>query len=162
LAGGVALEVHLGEAWRPHGDIDIALRSGTPTLSALARDDHQSPVWRAEFIEWIQETARGLLVPFAFASMPEGPTIEIRAVAAPRLGWSWSRRPDISVLWRNAVLRTAAGLPYLAPELVMLMKSVRRIRRDDVDAQYVLPKLNEARRLRLRSWLPLDHPWLNL
>ena len=73
--------------------------------------------------------------------------------------WIYRRDPRIWLPWSQAVLRTASGVPYLAPELQLLFKAKNPRPRDDVDAQVVIPMLDEAQRDRLRSMLPSSHRW---
>jgi len=62
----------------------------------------------------------------------------------------------------EAVLRTADGVPYLAPELQLLFKSEAPREKDDVDTREVIPELDPTRRARLADLLPGDHPWERL
>ena len=63
---------------------------------------------------------------------------------------------------RRAVLRTADGVPYLAPELQLLYKSSNARAKDDVDAAEVIPSLDAGRQELLSRLLGPDHPWQRL
>ncbi|GGJ71444.1 hypothetical protein GCM10010121_097590 [Streptomyces brasiliensis] len=59
--------------------------------------------------------------------------------------------------------RTADGIPYLVPELVLLFKAKATRPKDQADFEGVLPLLDPPRRNHLRGWLELihpGHPWL--
>ena len=74
-------------------------------------------------------------------------------------GWMYRRDPRIRFPWAEAVLRTANGIPYLAPDLQLLFKAKNPRAKDDLDAQVVIPELDQMRRDRLRWMLPSSHPW---
>ena len=73
--------------------------------------------------------------------------------------WIFRRNVELRVCWREAVLRTEQGVPYLAPELQLLFKSKDVRAKDEFDAHQVIPNLERTRRNRLAEWLPPDHPW---
>jgi hypothetical protein len=73
--------------------------------------------------------------------------------------WIYRRDPSIQVPWSVAVLRTAEGIPYLAPELQLLYKSKDLRSKDDVDAAEVIPSLDARQRGMLSRLLESDHPW---
>ncbi len=73
--------------------------------------------------------------------------------------WIYRRDPRIRFPWPEAVLRTANGIPYLAPDLQLLFKAKNPRARDNVDAQVVIPELDKTRSDRLRWMLPSRHPW---
>lgn len=76
--------------------------------------------------------------------------------------WIFRRDPRVRCAWRYAILKTASGVPYLAPELQMLYKGQRPRPKDHLDAQQVLPVLDESRREFLRRYLPVEHEWQQL
>lgn len=76
--------------------------------------------------------------------------------------WIYRRDPGIRLPWELAVLRTPAGVPYLAPEVQLLFKAKGRRPKDHVDAREVIPSLGTARLDRLAAWLDPDHPWQEL
>lgn len=73
--------------------------------------------------------------------------------------WIFRRNPTVRAPWDVAVLRTAGGVPYLAPELQLLFKSKHVRAKDDVDARIAIPELTPQRRSWLRQLLPDGHPW---
>lgn len=56
-------------------------------------------------------------------------------------------------------MRTAEGIPYLAPELQLLYKSTGLRSKDDVDAAEVIPSLDARQRDLLSRLLESAHPW---
>jgi hypothetical protein len=73
--------------------------------------------------------------------------------------WVYRRDPEITRSWEEAVLRSQAGVPYLAPELQLLFKSTTVRPKDQADAEEVIPRLDPPRRTALRRLLPTDHAW---
>jgi len=65
----------------------------------------------------------------------------------------------VRVPWGEAVLTSGSGVPYLAPHLQLLFKSVRPRPKDTADAEQVIPLLEEAHRSWLANQLEADHPW---
>jgi len=68
----------------------------------------------------------------------------------------------------RAVLQTASGIPFLAPEVVLLFKSKNTSNRersqDQIDFENVCPHLEPERRAWLRwALLATDqgHPWID-
>ena len=76
--------------------------------------------------------------------------------------WIYRRDPSVRRSWDLAVLRTADGVPYLAPELQLLFKSGGLRPKDDVDAEEVIPALDADQRRFLACHLGADHPWQRL
>jgi hypothetical protein len=66
-------------------------------------------------------------------------------------------------IWTGEVVeRTADGVPYLAPEVVLLFKARNARNKDEADLYTVLPELDDARLRWLDGALALvdpDHPW---
>ena len=59
----------------------------------------------------------------------------------------------------------AEGIPYLAPEYVLLFKAKLDRDKDRADLDGVLPRLDDGRRRRLHALLARvhpGHPWLDL
>lgn len=139
VAGGHALRLHLGRAWRHHEDLDLGLRRDDLPLLV----DHLCRC--------------GLNGLSADRSGPR--PLEVTVSEGDEECWIYRHDRDIRVRWRDAVLITAAGTPYLAPELQLLVKSRALRRKDDVDGRVVIPELDAARRTWLGRALPAAHPW---
>lgn len=163
IAGGHALELHLGQSWRSHADTDVGIARGE--ASAL----------RGAFDGWdIQVAAAGVLSPWdgrALDPQRSENNLWCRPTPASRwrldvlVGegtdseWIYRRDPAVRRPWPEAVLTSADGTPYLAPELQLLFKSKTPRPKDDVDAEFVLPRLEPARVTWLAAQLADAHPW---
>ena len=163
VAGGHALELHLGRSWRAHDDIDVG----------ISRRDAAG--LRAHLDGWdVQVAAAGTLRAWAGEPLdearhennlwcrrdPTGPW-ELDVIVGEGDGdrWRYRRDPRVQLPWPDAVLTTDAGVRYLAPDVQLLFKSKGLRTKDDVDARQVIPQLEPGRRRRLAGWLPADHPW---
>lgn len=163
VSGGNALDLHLGRTWRDHDDTDVGVvRSDLRALHTLLShwDLHvaavgQLTLWRGEPLEvarhqnnvWCRLT-------------PVGPWIlDVTVGEGPDENWIYRRDPSVQVPWGVAVLRTADGIPYLAPELQLLYKSKGLRPKDEVDAAEVIPCLDARQRGRLSRLLESNHPW---
>jgi predicted dithiol-disulfide oxidoreductase (DUF899 family) len=167
LGGGRALELHLGRSWRGHDDTDVGV---------LRRQ--LDAVWAA-LSGWgwqVAVAAAGQLRPWGGEPLDpdrhennlwcrrEGGNWQLDLTIGEGDETTWVFRRDPRIRWpmEEAVLRTADGVPYLAPELQLLFKSEAPRQKDDVDAREVIPELDPTRRARLADLLPGDHPWEQL
>jgi hypothetical protein len=163
VAGGWALDLWLGEQTRPHGDLEIAV----PAIFF--------PELRARL------EGRGL----ALFEPEEGQVTALAPGQAPGLGrhqvWAadttanaWRmdvfREPGDAETWiyrRTCELtaprpwasgRTTAGIPYLAPAIVLLFKAKWRRDKDEADFAIVAPRLSPGARDWLAAALGVIHP----
>jgi hypothetical protein len=83
----------------------------------------------------------------------------------PHDGDTWICRRDetIRLPYRDIIHRTRDGIPYLAPELVLLFKAKHARRKDQADFDATVPHMTPAQREAL-AWLLArvhqGHPWL--
>jgi hypothetical protein len=166
VAGGHALELHLERRWRTHGDTDI---------SVLRNDLHAA---YSLLPEWdIHIAAGGRLTPWHGEPLrverhennlwcrrnPAGRWIlDIVISEGSDEAWIYRRDPSVQRSWDLAVLHSANGVPYLAPELQLLYKSKGRRPKDEADAIEVIPRLEDEQRAFLVRSLEPAHPWQRL
>ena len=164
VAGGVALELHVGASWREHEDADVG----------VLRDD--AAAIRSWLSEWeMAVAAGGRLTPWDGGPLEESRShnnvwirrdssfvLDLTIGSGNDESWIYRRDPSIRRPWHEAVLRTARGIPYLAPDLQLLFKSKNRRPKDDEDARVVIPSLDERARRFLTMTLPADHLWQEL
>jgi hypothetical protein len=166
ISGGRALELHVGRSWREHSDTDV----GVPRREAAGL--------RALLDGWdIHVAAGGRLDPWNGQELrPElnqnnlwcrrcrnSPwCLDVTLAEGDGEAWVYRRGPRVRIQWGQAVLITAEGVPYLAPELQLLFKSKNIRQKDDVDARQVIPELEAERSDRLARLLPEEHSWQRL
>ncbi len=164
VAGGWAIDLYLGRQTRPHSDLEIAIpraeldrlrpafadlslfAAGTGRVAPLGGDEdprhHQVWVLDPVVNAWRLDT---FLEP------------------GDRNIWVSHRDARIRRAYREAVARTAEGIPYLRPEIVLFTKAKHRRDKDEVDLAVTLPSLDHEARRWLAEALALahpGHPWL--
>ncbi len=163
ISGGLALELHLGHSWRSHEDSDVGvLRRDLDSVHQLLSswDLHVAAAgrltpWRGEPLDstrhqnniWCRRARDGPWV------------LDVTVGEGSDDNWIYRRDPSVKIPWNLAVLHTADGIPYLAPELQLLFKSKKPRPKDDIDATTVIPELDARRRNELSRLLKPDHPW---
>ncbi|HVV35767.1 MAG TPA: 2-amino-4-hydroxy-6-hydroxymethyldihydropteridine diphosphokinase, partial [Acidimicrobiales bacterium] len=152
VAGGWAIELFVGRRVRDHRDLEIAVARADadrvheqfagwdlffPSPVAMTRwragdplpaDQHQ--VWAQRDGVWTHEVF--------FEDIRDG-----------RL--HYRRDAAVTLPVEQAILRSAEGIPYIAPELQLLYKAKAMRRRDELDFAAAEPLLSDAQ----RAWLSL-------
>ena len=164
IAGGWAVELHLGRRTRPHADIDIGVwRDDVPTLTSEASG-------------WEFHVAKeGVLTPHSpGAALPRGTHVlwvrrsggpwSLELLAETREGGTWTYRRDSRVRRPAATLtRIAGGFRVIAPEVQLLYKSKDVRPKDQADFDLVAPTLDAQARRWLADALAVampGHPWI--
>jgi hypothetical protein len=145
VSGGHALELHLGQTWRDHDDLDVGIR----------RQDVD------EAIAWIDgwDCRVGLNNVWGRRT-PGGPwELDLTVGEGSDELWVYRRDPSVTRPWETAVLFDRQGIPYLAPDIQLLFKSKAPRSKDDHDAARVIPELGRSELEFLSATLPRSHPW---
>jgi Aminoglycoside-2''-adenylyltransferase len=166
VAAGWAIDLFLGGQRREHEDLEIAVpgdRFGEVAealaefeLFVPAREDDRDLVWpfaeagervRTHHQTWVREPATGLWRLDVFREPSAGDT------------WVCRRDESIRMPYAELIERTADGIPYARPEVVLLFKAKHSHEaKNESDLAATLPALAPARRERLARWLELVHP----
>ena len=171
ISSGWALDLYLGRVTRVHHDVDVVVSYGDQVVLQHHLSDRG---WK-------------LLAPFEGRLEPWPPEMILELprhqVHAHRAGafidcllsdvtnglWHYRRDPAVIRQLDRAVLRSTVGIPFLAPELVLLFKSKntsfnQRVRsQDQLDFNAVQSHLEAERRAWLRwalSAIEPEHPWI--
>jgi len=159
VAGGWAIDLFLGEVTRPHGDIEIAVPAGRFAEIAGCFPD-------CDFCVPVD----GALVPATAETLAEGfQTWAVERAAGrwrfdvfrePHDGDTWVCRRDERIRrpYAEVVRHDPAGLPYLAPEIVLLFKAKHGGEKDQADFARAHPRLDPDQRRWLADALDLAHP----
>ena len=164
VAGGWALDLFRGETTRPHGDLEIAVpAAGFPVIRAALSDlefdvvgdgrrwPADSPAFDFHFQTWGRDPRSGIY--------------HLDVFREPHDGGTWICRRDESIRrpYETVIMRSADGVPYLAPEIVLLFKAKHCLPKDLRDFAGALPVISPAS----REWLAAalrqvhpDHTWL--
>nr|WP_206324351.1 hypothetical protein [Streptomyces sp. HNM0574] len=165
VAAGWALDLFRGTRTRAHGDIEIAVpaasfpevRQRFPgyVFDAVGGGriwaDVTPEVPAAVHQTWLRDPATGNYLLDVFREPHEGDT------------WICRRDESIRLPYRDIVHRTRDGIPYLAPELVLLFKAKHTRRKDQTDFETTVPRLTPAQRGTLAALLARvhpGHPWI--
>ncbi len=164
VAAGWALDLFLAAQTREHDDLEIGVPSQrfAEVREALAGfefvvigDGNAWPMTESTLSThhqtWVRER--------------DGGPWRVDVMREPWDGDAWicRRDPRIRLQAADLISRTADGIPYLQPEVVLLFKAKAVRPKDELDFAAVLPHLESSRRLWLRDALTLVHPehaWL--
>ena len=164
VAAGWAIDLFVGRQTREHGDLELAVprsawgevRARLEGLSFQVADD--GLLWPLDqvhldrsFQTWGFDD-QGIARVDVFRERHDGPT------------WICRRDDRIRRPYSDVIELSGTGIPYLAPEIVLLFKAKHDRDKDRHDLRTALPGMDDARRSWLRSALELvhpGHPWLS-
>lgn len=160
VTAGWALELFAGESWRQHEDIEVA-------VAATSFGEVHAALRGLEL--WVP-IGGGLLRPFDL-DRPErsgqtwvlDPAVDgwrLDVFREPSEGGTWICKRDTAIRmpYSELVERTAEGIPFVRPEVVLLFKAKQTRAKDEEDFEAVLPRLERGRRDWLRTTLERVHP----
>ncbi|MCR6498799.1 amino acid transporter [Shinella sp. CPCC 101442] len=167
VVGGWALDLWHGVETRPHEDLEFTIlrddfgvfRAALPEMRFHAVGDgqvellgeHEAPAAGIAQV-WCEDiAARCWRVDMM---LEEGGNPET---------WVYKRDPSVRRPRGEMVHVTAAGIPYLAPEAILLFKAKYRRDKDELDFENALPKLDGAQRRWLQARIAEaypEHGWL--
>lgn len=165
VAAGWALDLFRGNQTREHGDIEIAIpatrfpeiRDRFPEYAFDAVGDGR--IWENATPEALEGTHQTWL------RDPATRSYLLDVFREPHDGATWVCRRDetIRLPYRDIIHHTSDGIPYLAPELVLLFKAKHTRPKDQADFENTLPRMSPAQRQILAGLLARAHPghrWL--
>jgi hypothetical protein len=164
LSGGQGLDIFAGHPTRAHGDIDVSiLRIDAPRLPSVLPGWDLRLAHHGTLSAWDpgDPTAPGNSI--WVRRHPGQPwALQVMLEAGTRQEWWCRRHPELTVPMERAVRRTDQGVPYMAPELQLLMKAHGTRPKDDADFLAIAPLLDpvaaEWLNQALRRYYP-SHPW---
>ncbi|MFH9476666.1 nucleotidyltransferase domain-containing protein [Streptomyces anulatus] len=165
VAAGWALDLFRGRQTRDHGDIEVAIpEAGFPEVrdrfpgyvfdaagSGRIWEDAPPETLAAVHQTWLRDPATGNYLLDVFREPHDGDT------------WICRRDETIRLPYSEIVHHTQEGIPYLAPELVLLFKAKHARPKDRRDFDATVPLLTGAQRATLEELLARVHPghaWL--
>jgi len=164
VAAGWALDLFRGGPAREHEDLEVAVPAGRFASIRAALADFEfhvvgsgrwwpldSPAYEVLHQTWVYEPAAGCYRLDVFREPHDGDT------------WICRRDADIRRPYAEIIEHTSEGIPYLAPEIVLLFKAKHGRPKDEADFAGALPLLSPARRAWLADNLAIVHPghrWL--
>ncbi|WP_306419811.1 nucleotidyltransferase domain-containing protein [Bacillus sp. J14TS2] len=169
IAGGWAIDLHLGEQTREHSDIDVIItrKEQLTAYQYLNRDwilyraeDGKLSLWEdREYLNstndvWVSKSDES---PWAF---------QLMIIDTEENFWIYKRDKSIRRSMTEIILKTAEGIPYLRPEIQLLHKAGgSKVREKDYnDFKTILPSLLQQEKAWLKSSLkrqfPEGHDWV--
>ncbi|MED4732003.1 hypothetical protein P9597_28510 [Aneurinibacillus migulanus] len=169
IAGGEALDLHLGKKSREHSDLDVVIyreqqQDVYQSLSSewmlyKAENGKLNPWEDGEFLEsindvWVSKNANS---PWSF---------QIMFIDSVNDNWVYRREKSIKQPKSSIYIRTSEGIPYLKPEIQLLYKAgSSKVREKDFkDFQTMLPLLSPEEKkwlkLSLKKQFPEGHNWI--
>jgi len=165
VAAGWALDLFRGGPTRPHGDIEIAIPAASfPAVrerfpgyvfdavsSGRIWSGAGPEVLAATHQTWLRDPATGHYLLDVFREPHDGAT------------WICRHDETIRLPYREVIRIDPDGVPYLAPELVLLFKARHARPKDQADFEATLPHLSPVQRAALAGWLARLYPghrWL--
>lgn len=163
IAGGWAIDLFLGRRSRDHTDMDIAIARSSQREMASALDGWDIHVaadgalTRWTVGDWLEGGSR-----HQFWARPDPTarwTLELLLEEGDREHWRYRRHPGVTLPWTRFGMRTAAGIPFTAPEVALLYKSRDpAFWKNSADFEAALPMLTGEQRQWLATALDLAHP----
>lgn len=173
IAGGWALDLHLGRVTRPHKDVDIMVfRQDQLSLQRhlagwhlyIAHDGALYPWREGEYLQlpfntiWAYQPSS---TPPHTPDMPDDLEFLLDDVQGDE--WRFRRNPAVRRPLAEIVMLTAEGIPFLSPEIVLLYKAKHCRAEDEADFDSVLnwfgPEQKGWLAAALRVTIP-GHAWL--
>jgi hypothetical protein len=163
VAGGWALELFIGTTVRSHEDLEVAIPSSRwpefrPRLSKLE-------FFVAGSGELFALDDAALDLHHQTWGRDAGGRFRIDVFREPHDGDTWICRRDSTIRRRYSELirRTGDGIPYMAPEVVLLFKAKNNLPKDRHDLEVAMPKMDDQSVAWLLDSLAVvhpDHDWL--
>ncbi len=101
----------------------------------------------------------------AYRAGESEPAFQVMLAESRGSDWIFRRNPDVSMPLSRMGFHPLWGLPYLAPEIVLLFKAKHLEARDRVDFDHAIPALSADARRWLRDAIEKTHPgheWLKV
>jgi hypothetical protein len=175
FSGGWAIDLHLGRVTRDHHDIDVlvmrpdhlGLHKALKEFSLKKIIPHpEGLINRGTLIEW--PAGERLELPVhqvnAYRAGEAEPAFQVMLAESNDDEWIFRRNPEIRMPIARMGFYPLWGLPYLAPEIVLLFKAKHLEARDRIDFNNALPALSVNARRWLSDAIERTHPgheWLN-
>jgi hypothetical protein len=175
FSGGWAIDLHLGRITRDHHDVDtrvmrrdhLLLHKALNQFSLKKIIPHpEGLINRGTLAEWPADERLELPVHQINADRAgeSEPAFQVMLAESSDGEWIFRRNPEVRMPTARMGFHPLWGLPYLAPEIVLLFKAKHLEERDRIDFGNAMPALSADARRWLRDAIEKTHPgheWLN-
>jgi hypothetical protein len=166
IAGGWAVDLFVGAPTREHDDVDVAvLRPDQLTVQAHLGGWDLRVAHQGRLTRWAPGRRLAAHEHGIWARPDPASPWRLELLVDDVVGdqWVYRRNPAVRLPLARLGRTTAAGLPYLRPEVVLLHKSRRPRAADEHDARVAIPRLSGPGRAWLAAAIAADapdHHWL--
>jgi hypothetical protein len=169
IAGGWALDLHLGKKTREHSDIDVVIYREEQRIlyQSLKKDWMLYKAQNGKLKPWEDGEFLTSINDVWLSKNTDSPwSFQIMLVDSENNEWIYRREKSIKRAKNKIFLRTNEGIPYIKPEVQLLYKAgSSKIREKDYkDFQNILPLLVSKEKEWLKSSLnkqfPDGHDWI--
>jgi hypothetical protein len=175
ISGGWAIDLHVGRVTREHHDIDVvtmrkdqaAVRGAMPELIVRQIIPHPEGLMNQSTLqEWPDGAFLRLPVHQTNVYRPgeSEPMFQLMFGESEGSEWIYRRDPRVRRAITLLGFEPFWGIPYLAPEIVLLFKAKLMQAKDEADFRSALPVLGAEPRRWLRDALTIanpGHPWID-
>ena len=166
VAAGWAIDLFLGTQRREHEDLEVGVPADRfdEVAAALGElDFHVVTRGRVEPLAQAGDLMESTHQTWGLDRADNAWRVDLFREPASDGEWVCRRDPSIRLPYDGLIERTADGIPYARPEVVLLFKAKDARPKDESDLAAVLPQLSVERRHLLAEWISLVHPghfWL--
>lgn len=172
VAGGIAIDLFIGNETRPHEDLDICIRREDQLQFQRALNDWKlescDPPGSGAFRTW----SPGQLLPdkvhniWCRKTANEEWSLELLLCDFENGEWIYRRNKSIRGPKESFGWEPKDGLRVLSPEIQLLYKSRGQRDKDFLDLKNCLPKMEKKQKEKLKDWIAIDsgetHPWVGM
>lgn len=165
VTAGWALELFVGQPWREHEDLEIAV-AGTRIAEvrvALGGLELWVPAGGGALLPF-GEMRTASLQTWGLDRAAEAWRVDVFREPSDGDDWVCRRDDSIRVAWPDLLEQTPDRIPFVRPDVVLLFKAKNVRPKDQEDFDVVAPRLGRGRRAWLRAALERVHPghaWLD-
>lgn len=165
VAAGCALQLFVGERWREHEDIEIAVPDARFEELRTAFGDLELwlPIGEGRLRPFVEPLERASHQTWLLDVPGRAWRLDVLREPSEETTWICRRDSELRMPFAELLERTADGIPFVRPDVVLLFKAARARDKDEVDFGVVAPRLGPKRRDWLREALEQvypGHPWL--
>ena len=159
IAGGWAVDLYLGRETREHDDIDVViLRKDQFELQRYLTNWAFVKVVDGQRLPWTDRERLDLPVHEVHATSRNRARIEFLLNESSGGTWQFRRNLAVTRQLNHIRAQTSTGVPFLAPEIVLLFKAKSPEAKDAHDFDFVHPRLENEPRRWLKDALETCHP----
>lgn len=166
IAGGWAIDLHIGQKTREHKDIEIAVfRQDQAHVKNHLKQWRFQKVVNGELVTWEGENLQRPIHEIHCQNVIDGTTLEVLLNEIQHNDWIFRRDERIRYSFEKMKSVHIEDIPYLSPEVVLLYKAKDTRAKDQEDFLRVVDFLSSEEKKWLQTAIQLHmphHKWLEL